>query len=248
MFRTHRTLATVLVAVSVAAFAGGCGVGTSPLTGLLSSVDPNASSLAGLLSSLDPNTTLGQLLNEITVGDVVTGVEQLLSSLRGGGGRFGPPGLGHEGGCPGDPNAREGLAAALNLTDEQKSEANAIFTSAREDIEALRQDANDQVRALLTEEQLAILDGLEPNSPNDTGPGPGWFHRPHRPHLAQDLNLTDEQKTAIKAILEQLRTDIQARKQTALDDFRAILTTDQQAILDQIEQAHRRGPIWAPAP
>jgi Spy/CpxP family protein refolding chaperone len=213
MFRTRLKIVSAVVAVSVAVLPGGCGVGTSPLT--------------GLLSSLDPNMTLGQLLDE---------VEQMMSSRGNGANPFAPPGPPDVGGFPGDPNGKGGLAA-LNLTDEQESEANAIFTSAREDVDALQQDANDQIRALLTADQCAILDDLQPNSPNHVGPPPrGPYGPPPCPLLDNSLNLTDEQKTAIKAILDQLRTDIEARQQKALDAFRAILTTDQQAILDQMPQ------------
>jgi len=188
--------------------------------------------LTALLSSLDPNTPLSQLLDEVTVGDLITGVEQLLSSLEGDANGFAPPAGMHPGGCPGDPNGR-GAPDVLDLTDEQKSEANAIFAGAREDIDALHQAANDQIQALLTEEQLALLDEMEPNNPNDIGPRPRGHHGPPPcPFLGEVLNLTEEQKAAIQAILDDLRTAIQEREQQARDEFRAILTADQQVILD----------------
>jgi hypothetical protein len=171
------------------AFAGGCGVLSS------------TSTLAGLMSSIDANTTLGELLNQVTVGDLASLVQQLVSTfsadansfrtadaltdddlaeieslqaqLEAGeiteqaflealreivgdvGPRMGfgatPPFGGPHGPCMGMEQR-----PSLDLTDEQQTEANQIFANAREDIDALFQDANDRIRALLTEEQLAF--------------------------------------------------------------------------------------------
>jgi len=48
--------------------------------------------------------------------------------------------------------------APLDLTDEQQAAAEEIFQLAHDDIDALHEVAHDEIRALLTEEQLAILD------------------------------------------------------------------------------------------
>src|SRR5262249_2852207 len=45
------------------------------------------------------------------------------------------------------------LATLLNLTDDQKTQAQNIFTSAHTDIENLRTDANNKILAVLTPEQ-----------------------------------------------------------------------------------------------
>ncbi len=227
MFQTRLTQSMFAV-VSVVALVGGCG---------------SASSLTGQLSSLDPNMTLSELLSQMTLSDLVSGFGLLTSSALGDANDGSPPPMG-EGHHPGDPNHRGGFDA-LNLTDEQETEANAIFTSEREDIEALHQDANEQIRALLTDEQLAQLDDLQPNSPNspnDIGFHHGRHHGPPPcPFLDDSHNLTNEQKTAIRTILDDLNTAVEARREQARDEFRAILTEEQQAILDEMDQPPSRG-------
>jgi hypothetical protein len=52
--------------------------------------------------------------------------------------------------------------------------------------------------------------------------------------LAADLGLSDEQKAAIQTIQDNLHTAVEARRNQALDEFRAILTADQLAQLDQV--------------
>lgn len=52
--------------------------------------------------------------------------------------------------------------------------------------------------------------------------------------LAQDLGLSDDQKAAIKTIQDNLHTAVEARRNQALDELRAILTADQLTLLDQV--------------
>ncbi len=59
----------------------------------------------------------------------------------------------------------------LGLTEEQKELAQAIFQLAHEDIQVLRDAAREEMRLLLTDEQLAIFDEL-PSPPHRGG------HRP----------------------------------------------------------------------
>jgi len=271
MSRTRFTLVGAVTAVSMVAFAGGCGVLSS------------ASTLAGLMSSIDANTTLGELLNQVTVGDLASLVQQLVSTfsadansfrtadaltdddlaeieslqaqLEAGeiteqaflealreiigdvGPRMGfgamPPFGGPHGPCMGMEQR-----PSLDLTDEQQTEANQIFADAREDIDALFQDANDRIRALLTEEQLALLDEREPNLSSD-GMRPPRHHGPPPPcpFLDDSLNLTDEQKTEIQAILDELQTAVSDRKEQATEAFLAILTEEQRAIVDEMKAA-----------
>jgi Spy/CpxP family protein refolding chaperone len=81
------------------------------------------------------------------------------------------------------------LAGLLNLTTDQQTQADAIFAAAETDIRALRDEAREQIRALLTTEQLAIFDELcppppdpntlpDPNLPPPPPGGPGMG--PHR--------------------------------------------------------------------
>jgi len=170
------------------------------------------------------------------------------------------------------------LDSLLDLTADQQTQAQAIFDTAETDVRALRDDAREQIRALLTEEQLAIFDELcpappDPNTlpdpnlppPSHDGPGmgPGHGHGPHGgpplgmpavsiddPNATTDddpdawldeqLQLTEEQQTQIDVIRTALHDAIEARHEQARADFRAILTADQLAILDQWEADHPR--------
>ena len=58
-------------------------------------------------------------------------------------------------------------------------------------------------------------------------------------HLAEVLDLTDDQKTAIGTIQDNLHAAVDARRQQAMDEFRAILTADQLATLDQFKAMHQ---------
>jgi Spy/CpxP family protein refolding chaperone len=130
------------------------------------------------------------------------------------------------------------VAFRLDLTEEQQTMARAIFMAAHEDIILLRITAHDDMRDVLTEEQRTQLDELRQ---------PALFQRHFRHHrgglfggrffdrLAEMLALTDEQITAIQGIRDQLRMDVSDRHQQARDEFRAILTEEQLAILDEIE-------------
>ena len=146
----------------------------------------------------------------------------------------------------------------LNLTDEQKAQAKAIFEAAHNDIVALREKAHQDILAVLTPEQQAKLEQLRNQGP-PVGPPMGMPHGrgpqgrgPHGPmdmrggrdggpgdffaRLADELGLTQDQKDQIWAIRDQLRKDVEARHAQARADFIAILTDEQKATLDTIEQ------------
>ena len=165
-------------------------------------------------------------------------------------------------GGPGPGGGPEGhLAELLQLTQDQQTQADAIFTETRTDIDTLHTDAWDQIRALLTDAQAAELDALGPPGPPPGGPGghmgghghgPGGLPPPPPPPgapgtdraqallewLTKELDLTTDQQASIKTILDNLETSVQARMDQAKADFRAILTAEQAAILDEIEAAH----------
>ena len=63
----------------------------------------------------------------------------------------------------------------IDLTEEQLEQALAIFAAARDDIIALHEVARDEVLAVLTEEQLALLEELLAELPPPPPPMvPGW--------------------------------------------------------------------------
>ena len=206
--------------------------------------------------------------------------------VRGGGADVGPPG------DPGGPPPED----PLGLTDEQKEQAGAIFQAAQEDIQALREEAREEMRALLTDEQLAIFDELPPppppgghrpppdanlppgaNAPQGPPPdgqgGPGGppplpycgsVAPPEDPNAPQGppgfdrlielLSLTDDQIAAMETIFADTKAAVDAVKDQACADFRAILTDEQLEILDQMPpppppgQGHGHGGHHGPPP
>lgn len=173
-----------------------------------------------------------------------------------------------------------GFPDPLGLTDDQKAQAQAIFESMRNDIEPLREQAETDIRNVLTAEQQATWDEIKANRPGPFGGGFGPPPGPFGGHmgrgmgrgmggpfggasvgaavdgehpmmegecdpaarreamldrLAEELGLTDDQKAQIATIQDNLHTAIEARRQQALDELKAILTADQLAILEEIE-------------
>lgn len=224
------------------------GVVTEPL-GLS---DEERSAIEALQTQLDDG--------EITAEAFAAGVDAVLGDIApraafGGLGFFGHP-FGH--------GPRRHVGEKLGLSDEQKAAAEQIFRDTHQQIRLLRLTALANIRLQLTEEQRAKLDELraerfasirdgEPLAPGALRErfrgGPrggghpfaggngeirervrGFFDR-----LATALNITDEQRTAIQAIRTQLRTDVQAAHQAARDQFKALLTAEQQEILAEIE-------------
>jgi Spy/CpxP family protein refolding chaperone len=133
---------------------------------------------------------------------------------------------------------------ALDLTDEQAAQAKGIFDQLHDDLDTLRKDAHDQILALLTSDQLTTLEDLQSKSWSFGGPEFGRM-RPGGPPIEPDgfglpllgdeLSLTDEQQAAIEQIRTNLRNAVEARHQQARDEFRAILTEEQLAKLDEME-------------
>jgi len=126
----------------------------------------------------------------------------------------------------------------LNLTDAQRQQAQQLFEQAHADIRALRQAAHEKILAVLTPDQQAALSQvgsvnagtIAAGSAPAGGQPTSWFQ-----YLAEQLQLTSDQVTQIDQIRTDLRTAVQNRHQQARDDFRALLTPDQQQKLDELE-------------
>jgi len=149
-------------------------------------------------------------------------------------------GFGFRGGLPG-PGPAGGLLLVdpLKLTDEQQAQADAIHDDVQVANRQLFRTARSDARALLTDEQKAILDAL-----------PGHLEPGSRPDIEDQLNLSDEQKSQIKAIADALHDQVKASHDAARDQFRAILTAEQIATLDEIEsnRPHPPGGFGGPPP
>jgi len=167
------------------------------------------------------------------------------------------------------------LSEKLNLTDEQKAAIRPILVSEAGDIKAVRQDSSqsaeqkqakiqeirdkgrEKINAILTPEQqkkFAEMKGPE---------GRGRDEVQNRlAMLSERLNLTDEQKTAIKPILaaeandikavtqdkslsrEQKQSKIAAIRETSSKEINKVLTPEQQAKLADLkkERQNRNKP------
>lgn len=194
--------------------------------------------LAGL--GVSEETTLSQLLDQVTVGDVLNAVGQLTESATTETTGVMPDGVAHGG--PRGPHLGAGGPPPLDLTDEQRQAAEEIRQAEREDVEALWAAADEDIRALLTAEQLAIYDELPPLMPGGHGPPPARAADPRDPlpdFVAEKLGLSEEQQTAVEEVLTTLRAATAARREEAREAFLALLTDEQRA---QLEQRLGNGP------
>jgi Spy/CpxP family protein refolding chaperone len=158
---------------------------------------------------------------------------------------------------------------ALDLTEEQQAAITEIREQARVDVEAAEtrdarheiiQAAHEEVLSVLTEEQIEKLEQLREERPYGRGgPGKGNIRiGPGRPvggsddlrPVFEELDLTEEQKTAIKEIHEQARADAesaetrQARQeimQAAHEEVLSVLTDEQIEKLEQLREDRPRG-------
>jgi Spy/CpxP family protein refolding chaperone len=109
-----------------------------------------------------------------------------------------------------------------------------------EDIATLRREAHDKIiNEVLTEEQRSQRDQML----TDRGAGP--FGRtvfgqlPAVQRLTNVLNLTEEQQAEIETIRADLRAAVRARHEEARESFLALLTEEQLAVLDRMENAQQ---------
>ena len=189
--------------------------------------------ISALKDQYDAGTITGQQYVEQLAS--IVGVQDAGGPFSAGPGRdFGPGGFPGGPMGPGAPGPGP-LESQLNLTTDQQTQAQTIFDSMRTDITALQAATKTQIDAVLTDDQRAQLDAL------DQGPPDGFRHfgpGPDIGRLSEELGLTTDQQTQIQSLMGTLQTAVEARRQQAQDEFRAILTADQQALLDQLEAEH----------
>lgn len=142
------------------------------------------------------------------------------------------------------------MLGMLDLTDEQKEAITKLVEESRAKLHA-------DIEAVLTDEQIEKLEQLRESTPVGVGRGyfgiglRGPFDGPDGiPPALESLDLTDEQKTAIKEIRDKARTDAaaaetrQARQeimQAAHDKIKALLTDEQIEKLEQLQANTLRG-------
>jgi Spy/CpxP family protein refolding chaperone len=165
-------------------------------------------------------------------------------------------------------DAMQGLSERLNLTEEQKAAIKPIMAAETNELKAVHQDGSlsneqkaakiqeirknsrEKINAILTPEQQKKFAEM------NAGPGQGMRGDPQRRFemLAEQLSLTDEQKTAIKPILAAEANDIRAvgqdsslsveQKQSKIVEIRdasnkkinAVLTPEQQAKFAELKK------------
>jgi len=162
-----------------------------------------------------------------------------------------------------DDGATRGFAA-LDLTKEQQTAIAEIRENARAEAQAaetpearqeIMQAAHEEVKSVLTDEQIEKLEQLSRGMPRGRG-GPGKGHMgigPRGPYAGPDgplaaLDLTEEQEAAIADIRENARVEAQAAEtrearqeimQTAHEEVLSVLTDEQ---IEKLEQSCPRAP------
>jgi Spy/CpxP family protein refolding chaperone len=166
------------------------------------------------------------------------------------------------------------LSEKLNLTDEQKAAIRPILVSEAGDIKAVRQDGSlsaeqkqakiqeirdkgrEKINATLTPEQQKKFAEMK-------GEAAGRIRdevKSRLAMLAEKLNLTDDQKTAIRPILvaevndirgvmqdkslskEQRQTKIAAIRESSRKEINKVLTPEQQAKLAELKKERQNRP------
>ena len=172
-------------------------------------------------SRIAASASVAALINlSLSFALVALAVTLIAADVADAGGRRGG-GRGHKG----------GPAQALNLTDDQKTQAQALLETFRaeaqalrksgdadhETFQALRESHREQFQAILTDEQTTQLETLraerEANRPEDGGRDRGR-HRGGRPNLGETLGLSEDQSAQIEALRTDLRAQIQALKES----------------------------------
>ncbi len=142
----------------------------------------------------------------------------------------------------------------LELTDEQKEQAQLIFEQLQDVILTRRDEMHQAFLEILTDEQLAVLEGIE-------NPTFGGFRGGRRfgggflsmgmmqlgvpadkrvsfgDRLAEFLSLADEQQVSLAELRDALRDDVQLFHEQARDAFVDLLTPEQVGIIESLDQS-----------
>lgn len=139
------------------------------------------------------------------------------------------------------------IKTECRLTDEQAQKLKPMLR-AYHDSEKLRtKSAREQRSALLTPEQQAITQQRRTHGAKGSADwGGGGDEEAHKGGGAQGgqgqrLNLTDDQKTKMRAIREASKSQHQSNQQALFSQTRTVLNAEQESRLEQIIQHPSRG-------
>lgn len=131
------------------------------------------------------------------------------------------------------------LGEELGLTDEQKAEIRTIMA---EEMPAARERIEERVAGVLTAEQQSMLEELKAEHPERgrTGKGRG-MRGPGGPggpgarldRMAEALELSDDQQTAIREILADARSE---KRADVREKINSVLTPEQQEKMDELHE------------
>jgi Spy/CpxP family protein refolding chaperone len=156
-------------------------------------------------------------------------------------------------------HAGAGPFSKLDLTADQKAQIKSILEQAKKDAQAatdradkakIRKAAFEKIKtSVLTADQVKKLEAMKAAH---SGPMQGRMHRPMA-GLGKKLGLTDDQKTQIKAIMQQARKDAKAATdktdkikimKAAFEKVKtSVLTGDQRKKLEELKaerKEHRK--------
>jgi periplasmic protein CpxP/Spy len=190
-----------------------------------------------------------------------------------------PPATGPHGkrGMHRDPVAMrlQMMSQKLNLTDDQKTKIQPILQNEIQQVRAIHQntslsadqqkaqiqkvhqDTRDQVKQILTPEQVAEMGKAPGKGPNMAQRGAG--HDPLAA-MSKNLNLTDEQKSKLQPLFEDQRKQVQSvmqdssltqeQKRAKVEEIRkathqqvmSVLTPEQQNQMKQMRGKHMHRP------
>lgn len=159
---------------------------------------------AGCDTQFTLDTTLGEILDQVTVGDVVAAFQQFVANVGDGSG-FGP-------------------RAAMSA--EQQSQLEDLQAQLYSG-EITQEQFAEGIRGLVGDRAPGAAFG-------GFGFFGGPFGSGMRGHMAGPLDLSDEQLEQARAIFEQLHLDIRDLRTKAHKDIRGNLTEEQQAALDEL--------------
>ncbi|TNE28167.1 MAG: hypothetical protein EP346_09900 [Bacteroidetes bacterium] len=143
------------------------------------------------------------------------------------------------------------MAEELELSDEQRESIGAIFATQQErtrakmeEVRAIREETKSEIQAVLTKEQLEKWNESRPSRPirgeynSERGTRGGRRDSSarsnhHLDRIAEDLELTEEQRTRVEAIMEANRTKMRERREQMREERNAMMREMQEVLTEE---------------